>query len=62
MPEIRMTLLEVDLTHETSRRVDVTDEVKRYLGGRGLAEAGARPGGAARPAAEILVNTAANHG
>ncbi len=37
MSEIKMTLLEVDLTHETSRKVDVTEEVKRYLGGRGLA-------------------------
>src|SRR5512135_1443439 len=37
MPEIRMTFLEVCITPETSRRVDVTEEVKRYLGGRGLA-------------------------
>ena len=37
MPEIRIKLLEVDLTHETHRVVDVTEDVKRYFGGRGLA-------------------------
>ena len=37
MPEITFTLLEVDLTSETSRAVDVTEDVKRYLGARGLA-------------------------
>ena len=37
MPEIKMTLLEVDLTTETSKTIDVTDDVKKYLGGRGLA-------------------------
>jgi len=37
MTEIRMNLLEVDLTHGTSRVLDVTDSVKKYLGGRGLA-------------------------
>ncbi|MBI2849747.1 MAG: hypothetical protein HYX80_01735 [Chloroflexi bacterium] len=37
MAEIKMTLLEVDLTHETSRTIDVTEDVKKYLGGRGLA-------------------------
>jgi aldehyde:ferredoxin oxidoreductase len=37
MTEIKFTLLEVDLTHETSRTVDVTEDVKRYLGARGLA-------------------------
>ncbi len=37
MTEIRFNLLEVDLTNETSRVIDVTDDVKKYLGGRGLA-------------------------
>jgi len=37
MAEIEFKLLEVDLTHETSRVVDVTEDVKKYLGARGLA-------------------------
>src|SRR3972149_6635309 len=37
MAEIKMSMLEVDLTTRESRVVDVTDEVKVYLGGRGLA-------------------------
>jgi aldehyde:ferredoxin oxidoreductase len=37
MVEIKYKLLEVDLTSETSRVTDVTEDVKRYLGGRGLA-------------------------
>ncbi len=37
MAEIKFNLLEVDLTHGTSRVVDVTEDVKKYLGARGLA-------------------------
>lgn len=37
MTEIRMNLLEVNLTTQKSRVVDVTEEVTRYLGARGLA-------------------------
>jgi aldehyde:ferredoxin oxidoreductase len=37
MSEINFNLLEVDLTQGTSRVVDVTEDVKKYLGGRGLA-------------------------
>lgn len=37
MAEIRFRMLEVDLTSETSRKVDVTEDVKKYLGARGLA-------------------------
>ncbi len=37
MSEIRFNLLEVDLTRETSRVLDVTEDVKKYLGARGLA-------------------------
>jgi aldehyde:ferredoxin oxidoreductase len=37
MDKVKMSLLEVDLTEETSRVVDVTEEVKKYLGARGLA-------------------------
>lgn len=37
MSEIKFSLLEVDLTKETSRVVDVTEDIKKYLGGRGLA-------------------------
>ncbi|MFC1869996.1 aldehyde ferredoxin oxidoreductase N-terminal domain-containing protein [Chloroflexota bacterium] len=37
MAEIKFSMLEVDLTRETSRVVDVTGEVKKYLGARGLA-------------------------
>jgi len=37
MTEIRFNLLEVDLTEGTSRVLDVTEDVKRYLGARGLA-------------------------
>ncbi|MBI4283829.1 MAG: hypothetical protein HY663_05100 [Chloroflexi bacterium] len=36
MAEIKFNLLEVDLTRETSRVVDVTEDVKKYLGARGL--------------------------
>jgi aldehyde:ferredoxin oxidoreductase len=37
MAEIRFTMLEVDLDSETSRTIDVTGDVKKYLGARGLA-------------------------
>jgi len=37
MTEIRMNLLDVDLTTGESRVVDVTDDVRAYLGARGLA-------------------------
>ncbi len=37
MNEIGFRLLEVDLTQETSRVVDVTEDVRKYLGARGLA-------------------------
>lgn len=37
MNEIKFNLLEVDLTRETSRVIDVTEDVKKYLAGRGLA-------------------------
>ncbi len=37
MAEINFNLLEVDLTEGTSRVVDVTEDVKKYLGARGLA-------------------------
>ncbi|MFC1816293.1 aldehyde ferredoxin oxidoreductase N-terminal domain-containing protein [Thermodesulfobacteriota bacterium] len=37
MTEIKFSMLEVDLTKETSRVVDVTEDVKKYLGARGLA-------------------------
>jgi aldehyde:ferredoxin oxidoreductase len=37
MMEIRMNLLDVDLTTGESRIVDVTDDVRLYLGARGLA-------------------------
>jgi aldehyde:ferredoxin oxidoreductase len=37
MTEIKFTMLEVDLTNETHRIIDVTDAVGKYLGGRGLA-------------------------
>ena len=37
MTEIKFSLLEVDLTEETSWVVDVTEDVKKYLGARGLA-------------------------
>ncbi|MFC1860867.1 aldehyde ferredoxin oxidoreductase N-terminal domain-containing protein [Chloroflexota bacterium] len=37
MTEINFNLLEVDLTKETSRVVDVTEDIRKYLGGRGLA-------------------------
>ena len=36
MPESRFQLLEVDLTRRTSRTVDVTEDVKQFLGGRSL--------------------------
>ncbi|MFC1892934.1 aldehyde ferredoxin oxidoreductase N-terminal domain-containing protein [Chloroflexota bacterium] len=36
MAEIKFSILEVDLTKETSQVVDVTEEVKKYLGARGL--------------------------
>ena len=37
MAEIRFNLLEVDLTQSTSKVIDVTDDVSKYLGARGLA-------------------------
>ncbi|MBI4296937.1 MAG: hypothetical protein HY676_00210 [Chloroflexi bacterium] len=37
MSEVNFKLLEVDLTKETSRVLDVTEDVKKYLGARGLA-------------------------
>ncbi len=37
MAEINISMLEVDLTKGTSQVVDVTEEVKKYLGARGLA-------------------------
>ncbi len=37
MAEIKMSMLEVDLTTRKSRVVDVTEDVKLYLGARGLA-------------------------
>jgi aldehyde:ferredoxin oxidoreductase len=37
MAEIKFNLLEVDLTLGISQVVDVTEDVKKYLGGRGLA-------------------------
>jgi aldehyde:ferredoxin oxidoreductase len=36
MAEVRFKLLEVDLTRKSSRTLDVTEDVKRYLGGNGL--------------------------
>ncbi len=36
MTEIKFSLLEVDLTRETHRVLDVTEDVGKYLGGRGL--------------------------
>ncbi|MBI4285232.1 MAG: hypothetical protein HY670_04960 [Chloroflexi bacterium] len=36
MSEIKINLLEVDLTNRTSRVLDVTEDVKRYLGGKGI--------------------------
>ncbi len=33
MTEIKFNLLEVDLTQGTSRVVDVTEDVRKYLGG-----------------------------
>jgi aldehyde:ferredoxin oxidoreductase len=37
MAEIKFNMLEVDLTKGTSQVVDVTEDVKKYLGARGLA-------------------------
>jgi aldehyde:ferredoxin oxidoreductase len=37
MAEIKFNMLEVDLTQGTSRVVDVTEDVQKYLGARGLA-------------------------
>ena len=37
MAEIKFYLLEVDLTNKTSKKVDVTSDVKIYCAGRGLA-------------------------
>jgi aldehyde:ferredoxin oxidoreductase len=37
LSEVKYSLLEVDLTQETSRVIDVTEDVRKYLGGRGLA-------------------------
>ena len=36
MEQIPFRLLEVDLTNETSRVINVTEDVKKYLGGKGL--------------------------
>jgi len=36
MAEMRFKMLEVDLTSETSKVVDVTEDVRKYVGGRGL--------------------------
>ncbi len=36
MAETKFYLLEVDLTRRSSRTIEVTDEVKKFLGGRGL--------------------------
>src|SRR5660398_302307 len=36
MPERTFTLLEVDLTNKKTQTVDVTEEVKKFLGGRSL--------------------------
>jgi aldehyde:ferredoxin oxidoreductase len=37
MPETRFRMLEVDLTNEKTKTVDVTEDVKKYLGAKGLA-------------------------
>ncbi|MFC1860158.1 aldehyde ferredoxin oxidoreductase N-terminal domain-containing protein [Chloroflexota bacterium] len=37
MADVKFNLLEVDLTHGTNRVVDVTEDVEKYLGARGLA-------------------------
>ncbi|MFC1860683.1 aldehyde ferredoxin oxidoreductase N-terminal domain-containing protein [Chloroflexota bacterium] len=37
MAETKFNLLEVDLTQRTSRVLDVTEDVRKYLGGKGLA-------------------------
>lgn len=37
MAEYKVRMLKVDLTHQTSKVVDVTEDVKRYFGARGLA-------------------------
>jgi aldehyde:ferredoxin oxidoreductase len=37
MSEMKFNMLEIDLTLETSRVVDVTEDVEKYLGARGLA-------------------------
>jgi aldehyde:ferredoxin oxidoreductase len=37
MTEVKFNMLEVDLTKATSQVVDVTEDVKKYLGARGLA-------------------------
>jgi aldehyde:ferredoxin oxidoreductase len=36
MAESKFRLLEIDLTSRTSRTIDVTDEMKKYCGGRGM--------------------------
>src|SRR3990172_6046866 len=36
MAELRFKMLEVDLTSETTKVVDVTEDVRKYVGGRGL--------------------------
>jgi aldehyde:ferredoxin oxidoreductase len=36
MAEIRIKLLDVDLTNRKTRIIDVTEDVKKYLGGKGL--------------------------
>lgn len=37
MPQTRFRMLEVDLSNEKTRTVDVTEDVKNHLGGKGLA-------------------------
>ena len=37
MAEIKFNLLVVDLTNKTSEVVDVSEDVKKYYGARGLA-------------------------
>ena len=37
MPEMKINMLEVDLTNKKSKVVDVTEDRKKYIGARGLA-------------------------
>jgi aldehyde:ferredoxin oxidoreductase len=37
MPEMKINMLEVDLTNKKSKVVDVTEDCKKYIGARGLA-------------------------